>query len=84
MQFIRPRSIHWNAESHCTGWHVEGAYDTVVEVKPSRWIAGLVAAQPEHLREKFEMHHYMLYLDSAGLFEVAAASWELLAEQLVG
>jgi hypothetical protein len=27
------------------------------------------------------MHHFMIYLDSAGCFEVIAESWEVLPEE---
>jgi hypothetical protein len=68
------RAYRHRAESHCTEWHI-GAYDSVVEVEDSEWVAELLAAMPPDMRDLFEMHHYMIYLDSAGCYEVVAASW---------
>lgn len=83
VRFVGPRSVAWRAESHCEYWHWQQAYDTVVEVVDSPWVTSLVAAQPEHLRGQFEIHHYMLSFDGHGCIEVAAASWELLPEEAV-
>jgi hypothetical protein len=33
-------------------------------------------------RDKWEMHHYMIYLDSAGCFEVIAESWQSLTDEV--
>jgi hypothetical protein len=61
------------AERCCTVWHIEGAYDTLVQVEDSSWV--------DEIRDQWEMRHYMIYLDSAGCFEVIAASWEVLPEE---
>jgi hypothetical protein len=80
VQFQRVRAHRFRAESHCTLWHVEGVYDTVAEVEGSQWVAELKAAEPEYTGGSFEMHHYMLYIDSAGCFEVVGESWSLLPD----
>lgn len=69
------------AERCCTAWHIEGAYDTLVEVKQSSWVKELLADTDERWRNEWETHHYMIYLDSAGCFEVVAESWETIAEE---
>jgi hypothetical protein len=63
------------AERCCTEWHIRDAYDTLVEVEDSDWVKEVRADMAERWRNKWDMHHYMIYLDSAGCFEVIAASW---------
>jgi hypothetical protein len=79
--FDSVRAYRFRAESHCTEWHVDGVYDTLAEVVDSDWVAELRAAQPEHMHHMFEIHHFMIYLDSSGCYEVAAASWKWLDEE---
>lgn len=80
------RAIAWRAEGHCTSWHIQGAYDTIAEVTDSGWIDELhKAEQPESWRVGgWMIHHFMLYLDSEGCYEVAAESWTLLPEEYIG
>jgi hypothetical protein len=83
VHFEKVRAYRFRAESHCTAWHVDGAYDTVAEVEDSDLVAELMAAEPAETWGSWEMHHFMLYVDSAGCFEVVAASWSLLPEQRI-
>ncbi len=62
-------------ECCCKVWHIEGAYDTLVEVEDSAWVAEMRADTCEQWRNKWETHHYMIYLDSVGCFEIIAESW---------
>lgn len=78
------RAFRFRAESHCTPWHTDGAYDTLVEVIPSDWVSELVRAQPRKTPWHWDIRHFLIYLDSAGAFEIAAASWSWLAEAPVG
>jgi len=71
------RAYRHRAESHCTDRDLD-AYDVLVEVPQSEWVAELLAATPPDMRDLFPMHHYLIYLDSAGCYEVVAASWALL------
>ena len=64
-------------ERCCTAWHIEGAYDTLVEVEGSSWVNEIRADTQALWRDKWAMHHYMIYLDSI-CFEVIADSWEAL------
>lgn len=73
------RAFRKRAESLCTPWHIEGAYDTVAEVRDSEWVAELSAVRPDQAA-RFPMTHYMLYLDSYGCLEVVAAQWSLLPD----
>ena len=83
IRFEKVRAYRFRAEGHCTAWHVEGAYDTVAEVLRSEWVKELLAAEPPRAwrRGQWEIHHFMLYIDGAGCFEVGAASWSWLPEQ---
>ncbi len=83
VRFEHPRAYRSRAEIHCTAWHIEGAYDTIAEVQRSDWVAELTEATPAESRTLWEMHHFMIYIDSAGCFEVAASGWSLLPEERV-
>ena len=77
-QFNRVAAIRERAERCCTAWHIEEAYDTLVEVEGSPWVDEIRCETTEHLRNLWAMHHYMIYLDSFGCFEVIAESWTAL------
>jgi hypothetical protein len=68
------------AERCCTPWHLD-AYDRLIEVENSKWVAEIRADTQEMWRNKWQMHHYMIALDSAGCFEVIAEAWEILPEE---
>jgi hypothetical protein len=80
--FRKVRASQWRAESHCTAWHIEEAYDTVVEVKGSPWVAELEATQSSRPRTPWVMRHFMLFIDSEGCFEFVADSFELIEPEL--
>lgn len=79
--FKKVRAHQWRGESHCTAWHIEGAYDTVVELEDSPWGAELLMAEPAETWGRWVIRHFMLFLDSAGCYEVAAESVSLLREE---
>jgi hypothetical protein len=80
-EFHHVAAMRKRAERCCTAWHVEGAYDTLVEVEGSDWGKEILADTKEGWKTEWEQHHYMIYLDSTGCFEVIAASWNELLEQ---
>jgi hypothetical protein len=73
--FSKVAAMRKRAERCCTQWHIEGAYDTLVEVESSAWVQEIRADTQAMWRDKWAMHHYMIYLDSAGCFEIVAESW---------
>ena len=75
IEFKIVRAVRTRAEPCCTAWHIEGAYDTLVEIEDSPWVDEVRADTNVQWRDKWETHHYMIYLDSAGCFEVIAESW---------
>src|SRR5262249_7816320 len=74
-------AVRTPAERCCTAWHIEGAYDTLVEGEDSAGVEETCADIGEPGRNAWETHHYMIYLDSVGCFEIIAASWEALPEE---
>lgn len=80
LRFSGVRAHMHRAEGHCTAGDVQDAYDTLVEVEDSAWIAELRAAQSSP-RIPWVMHHYSIYLDSSGCYNVAAEAWEALPEE---
>jgi hypothetical protein len=81
IRFEKVRAYKFRAEGHCTSWHVQGAYDTLVEVTPSDWAAELLSAEPTVTWGRWEIHHFLVFLDGAGAYEVAAARWSWLPEE---
>jgi hypothetical protein len=78
--FTKVLATRTRAERSCTAWHIDGAYDTLVEVENSSWVEEMRADAQEMWRNKWETHHYMIYLDSVGCFEVIAESWATIPE----
>jgi hypothetical protein len=78
IKFTRVLAVRTRSERCCTAWHIDGVYDTLVEVEDSPWVKEMRADTSEQWRDKWAMHHYMIYLDSTGCFEVIADSWEVL------
>ena len=62
---------------------MEVAYDTLVEIEESFWIAEMEVDVPEPYRDEWNPRHFMIYLDSVGCFEFLAQSWKALPEELV-
>lgn len=81
VEFSGVRAFRQRAESLCTAWHIEGAYDTVVEVVDSDWVAELTADVSDRSKGRFPMRHFLLYLDSFGALEVVGAAAALLPAQ---
>jgi hypothetical protein len=62
---------------------VKDVYDTVGEVMDSDWVGELAAAEPTERWGSWETHHFMIYIDSEGCFEVVAQSWSLVPEERI-
>ncbi|HEX3436999.1 MAG TPA: hypothetical protein VHT24_09545 [Pseudacidobacterium sp.] len=78
IKFNKVSAVRTRVERCCTAWHIESAYDTLIEIEGSLWVEEIRADTAEQWRNKWEVHHYMIYLDSAGCFEVIAESWAIL------
>jgi hypothetical protein len=81
LRFQDVRAYRFRAESHCTLWHIRDVYDTLVEIEDSDWVEELRALSKRVTQRSREIHHYMIYLDSSGCYEIAARSWEALPEE---
>lgn len=81
LRFMGVRAYRFRAEGHCTPWHGEGAYDTLVEVMPSEWAAELLAAEPSETWGKWVIRHFLIFVDGSGAYEVAAENCEWLTEE---
>ncbi len=75
IRFFRARAFRFRAEAHCTVWHSRDAYNELVEIVDSEWVAELY--RPNH---PWEMHHYMVYIEDSGCYEVVSESWDWLPE----
>lgn len=82
IRFEEVRAYRFRAEGHCTAWHVQDAYDTLVEIRPSDWTAELLNAEPTETWGRWEIYHFLVFVDGAGAYEVAAARWSWLPEEL--
>ena len=81
LRFKGVRAYRFRAEGHCALWHIEDAYDTLVEVELSGWVADLLAAEPSETWGQWKIRHFLIYIDSAGAYEVAAEDCEWLPER---
>lgn len=81
IKFSKVAAVRTRAERCCTAWHIEDAYDTLVEVEGSSWLDEIRSDTQEMWRNEWQMHHYLIYLDSAGCFEIISESWAALPEE---
>lgn len=81
IRFSRVCAYRFRAESNCTAWHIEDAYDTLVEVEQSSWISELLTAESGGSRGQRRVRHFLIYIDSSGAYEVAAEDCEWLREE---
>ena|SRR5579862_7119218 len=79
IKFRNVCAMQKRAERCCTEWHIRDVYDTLVEIEDSDWVKEVRADMDERWRNKWETHHYMIYFDSAGCFEVIAGFCEPLS-----
>lgn len=82
IEFFRPMVVRKVAESFCTVEHIEGCYDTLVEVEPSSWKEEMFTPDAQSKSRLSELHHYMIYLDSVGCFEILAERFNVSEEAL--
>lgn len=83
VRFEGVRGYRFRAEGHCTPWHVEAAYDTLVEVEQSDWVSELLEAEPGGIRSGWQIRHFLVYVDGSGAYEIAAARCAWLPEVAV-
>lgn len=84
IQFGRFYAMRTLSENCCDVWHIDDAYDTLVEVEDSTWVEELQARTVDKQRrsgQKWPMRHYMIYLDSVGCYEIISDSWQPLPQE---
>ena len=79
IRFERVPAYHFRAERCMQIWQYDAA-DVLVEVEDSEWLREIRAETDPHTREPEMMHHYAVYLESIGTWEIIAASWQALPE----
>jgi hypothetical protein len=80
IRFKHVLATRTRAERCCTPEHIK-AYDSLIELENSTWLQELSRDTDPQWRQHWEMHHFMIYLDSAGSFEIVAQSWESVQEE---
>jgi hypothetical protein len=81
LQFYRVLAHRHRADIFCTAWHIKDAYDTLVEIEESSWLNELKTSAPDDWNEAEKLHHYMIYFDGSGCYEIIGNSWESLSEE---
>ncbi len=79
--FNAPTALRHRAERSCIVDQIESSYDTLIEITDSDWVSELRADTAEGWKDSWETHHYRIYMDSAGCYEVVAESWSVLPEE---
>lgn len=60
---------------------MDGVYDTLAELLGSEWVSELLAAERDEIWGHWKIRHFMIYIDSAGCYEIGAESWSWLPEE---
>jgi hypothetical protein len=83
IEFYWVTAMRKRNERCCKVWHIDGVFDTLMEIEDSPWADEIRSDTQELWRDKWAMHHYMIYLDSVGCFEVIADSLESFLNNLI-
>jgi hypothetical protein len=79
LRFSGVRAFQFRGEPECTPWHITDVYERLAEVSDSVWLADLRQTKSAQ-RAAWPMHHYMLYREDVGCYEVAAGAWSWIPE----
>lgn len=79
IRFLGVRAFQFRGEVECTAWQITDIYNRMAEVEDSSWLTELLQTAAAR-NAGWAMHHYMLYREDIGCFEVAAASWSWMPE----
>jgi hypothetical protein len=75
IKFINTYALKTRSERCCSVWHIEDAFDTLLEIENSSWIEEVSRDIPLEYRSDWKPRHFMIYLDSVGSFEFLAEDW---------
>ena len=82
LRFKGVRAYRFRSDIHCTA-DLIAFFDKLVEIRSSEWLVELIAAMPDDLKSSARSaHHYAIYIDSTGCFEVIASAWEKMKEEM--
>jgi hypothetical protein len=81
--FSNVAAVRTRAERCCKLQQIESSYDELIELEDSQWVMEVRADMEELWRDKWETKHFMIYIDSAGCYEVIAAGWTVIPEELI-
>ena len=72
IQFFGVHAFRWTRDYSCT-LEMRGAYDKLLEIESSPWAKEL-ADERAQFGYPVTLHHYMVFFDSGGCYEVVAES----------
>lgn len=75
--FHRVRAVDLLKESHCASWHIEGAFELLVQVDESDWLERLIAQTSDTWAKNLPLNHYMIYFEGLGCFQCIATGWDV-------
>jgi hypothetical protein len=78
IKFYGTRAYRFRTEGNCTEWHTRDVYDALAEILPSEWVTELRNVAAARDTDHFTIHHYLLYVEDTGAYEIAAASWAVV------
>lgn len=81
VQFKHVLAYRFRNEMHSLGF-VEGAYDSIVILRESEWLAELRSIAPAGIGDLDFKKHFAVLLSSNGYFEVVADSCEVLTSRI--
>lgn len=77
--FSGVRAHTHRSEAASDHWRIEGAYDTICEVRGSPWLEEVLARTRKNShRPPGDLKHFLLFLDGAGSYEAVALTWDLI------
>lgn len=82
LRFYRVRAHRHKAELYVTAGQTQAAYDHLVEILDSPWVAEIRSVAPADQRDSWILRHFVIVFDSSGCFEVMAESWDELLEEV--
>ena len=77
--FDMPQAYRHSSEAFVTS--LMDAYDYLVEVEGSEWVAGMKKTNPR-IADFWKIKHYAIFLKSNGLFEFIARGFKMLGTEM--
>lgn len=73
-------STRYRSERCCKGSQIK-SFDALIEFVDSQWVETLRNEISKMYRDEFSPHHYSIYFESVGCFEVLADDFEVIPEE---